>query len=177
MGFLLASLTGFVLLIFPITTICLVLTYLVMSRPEPGGGEIQPTAWWGALLACIVFIPLHELLHLVLHPQGGRSDQSILVLWPAKFRFGVYYEGSMSRTRWLLMRIAPFMVLSVIPAVLWTAFQYVPYNYDLKTFISVVVVLNAVGCGGDVIAMFLVLFQVPPSASMVFRAGRAYWRP
>ncbi len=82
----------------------------------------------------------------------------------------------MSRTRWLLMRIAPFVFFSVIPAAFIAVFQYVTFTHASKTFLEVTLCINSVGSGADVAAMFLVLTQVPRSASLCFRGGKAYWR-
>ena len=176
-GYLLAGLTGFLLLIMPIMGLCLILSFFALSSTETTSRLHPPAPWGAVLLALLVYVPLHELLHLVWHPRLGLSNQSVLVIWPTKLRFGVYYEGCMSRTRWLLMRIAPFVVLSLVPAGLSAIFQNVPFNHTIKTFFEVLLVVNGVGSGGDVIAMILVLFQVPPSALLCFRGGRAYWKP
>ena len=176
-SFLIAGLTGFLLLICPILVLCQLLSFFALpgtgTTPEP-----RPPAPWGAvLLILLLYIPLHELMHLVWHPRLGFSNQSILVLWPSKLRFGVYFEGCMSRTRWLLMRIAPLVVLSLIPASLLAIFQNISFNHFIRTSLEVLLVVNGVGSGGDVIAVLLVLFQVPTSAWMCFRGGRAYWKP
>jgi hypothetical protein len=173
---LLASLTGLFLLVMPITGLCLVLSTFAIPNPDLDPNYVPPVAWGAAFLAMLSFIPLHELLHLIWHPRFGTSDQSILVIWPSRLQFGVYYEGCMSRTRWLLMRIAPFVFLSIFPAVFIAIFQYVAFSHITKTFIEVVMVLNTVGSGADVAAIFLVLSQVPHSASLRFREGKAYWQ-
>ena len=175
-GHLLASLTGLFLLLVPITTLCLVLSTFAIPNPDVDPNYVPPVAWGAAFMAMLSFIPLHELLHLMWHPRFGTSDQSILVIWPSKLLFGVYYEGCMSRTRWLLMRIAPFVFLSILPTVFIAIFQYVAFAHTTKTFMEVVMVLNAVGSGADVAATLLVASQVPHSASVCFRGGKAYWR-
>jgi hypothetical protein len=176
-GFLIAGLTGFLLLFCPILVLCQFFSYFAIPSTEALQGNQPPPPWGAVLLTLLLYIPLHELVHLVFHPRFGFSDESILILWPSKLRFGVYYEGCMSRTRWLLMRISPFVVLSILPAILLSIFQNVPFNNFLQTSLEVVMVVNGVGSGGDVIAMLLVLFQVPRSAVMCFRGGRAYWKP
>ncbi len=173
---LLASLIGLFLLVVPITGLCLVLSNFAIPNPDVDPNYVPPVAWGAAFLAMFSFIPLHELLHLIWHPWFGRSDQSILVIWPTKLLFGVYYEGCMSRTRWLLMRIAPFVFLSILTAVFIALFQYVAFSHMSKTYLEVLMVLNAVGSGADVAAIFLVASQVPQSASLCFRGGKAYWR-
>ncbi len=175
-GYLLAGITGFLLLIFPILGLCLILSYFAIPAAETTP-IAMPTEPWGAiLLALFSYIPLHELFHLIWHPQWGTTNQSLLILWPAKLRFGVYFEGCMSRTRWVSMRIAPFVVLSLIPAALLAIFRNVPANHALKTFFEVLLVVNGAGSGADVAAIVLVMAQVPPAAWLVFRGGRAYWQ-
>lgn len=158
---LLASLIGLFLLVVPIAGLCLILSTFAIPNPDIDPNYIPRVAWGAAALGMLSFIPLHELLHLIWHPQFGRSDHSILVIWPAKLLFGVYYEGCMSRTRWLLMQIAPFTFLSILPAVFIAIFQYVAFSQMTKTFLEVVMVLNAVGSGADVAAIWLVMSQVP----------------
>jgi hypothetical protein len=175
MGTLLASLAGFVLLIFPLMTVCLVLSYFAI----PAAGPVPPHSlapWLPVVLALLFYIPLHESFHLVFHPRSGTSDQSILVIWPVKLVFGVYYEGCMSRSRWLLMRFAPFTLLSLLPAAFLAIFQNIFLDIPLRTFLEVIMVVNGVGSGGDVIGMLLVLSQVPRAAVLCFHGGRAYWK-
>ena len=51
-----------------------------------------------------------------------------------------------------------------------------PLSPDLEVGLSVLMTVNTLGSGADVIAAILVLSQVPPKACLCFRAGRAYWR-
>ncbi len=176
MSHLLASMTGLFLLIVPITAICLVLSIFAIPNPDVPPQYNPPIAWGAVAAALLLYIPLHELLHLLWHPQSGRSDQSILVIWPAKLLFGVYYEGCMTRARWMLMRIAPFLFLSAIPAAVIAVFQYVAFTHASRTFLEVLLCVNGVGSGADVAAMVIVMTQVPRSASLCFRGGKAYWR-
>ncbi len=129
------------------------------------------------LVVLVIFIPLHESLHLLGQPGWGMSSRSVVVLWPTKLRFGVYYEGCMSRHRWLAMRLLPLVILSVLPACVLALLQVLPLSPDVEVGLSILMVVNALGSGGDVIAAILVLAQVPTAANMCFQAGRAYWRP
>ncbi len=182
LGYLLAGLAGLFLLA-AILGLIFFLTFVVLPAPVPPTAQAAPapvqlpTPWAAIILTLLLSIPLHELLHLLWHPGWGLSASSVLVLWPAKLRFGVYYEGDMSRTRWLLMRLAPLAILSLLPAVLLTACPDMPLGHAARTAVEVLTTVNGVGSGGDVLAMLLVLFQVPASARLCFRSGRAYWQP
>jgi Putative zincin peptidase len=176
-AYLLAGLAGFVLLAGPVMGLCLLSACFAISNTETTVRPDPPVPWTAILLTLLLYIPAHELLHLIWQPSYGLSSQSVLVIWPSKLRFGIYYDGCMSRTRWLLMRVAPLVALSLVPAVLLAIFQHIPVNHALKTGLEVLLLVNGVGSGGDVVAMMLVLSQVPRSALLCFRGGRAYWQP
>jgi hypothetical protein len=174
LGYLLAGLIG---LLFPLA-ICgwLIVVSALAGQREGGETLVQPSTPWGVVaLALLLCTPLHELLHAIWHPQLGLSPQTVIVIWPKRLRFGVYYEGCMTRRRWLMMRLAPFIVLVVIPAGLLTLFHYVPAPFALETFLQVIMLVNGIGSGGDVVAVIWVLRQVPSKAQICFCGGKAYW--
>jgi hypothetical protein len=174
-GYLLAGLVG---LVVPIV-LCAWLSAVSLFAAGSNVGEVDietPLPWSVVILALLLFIPMHELIHAIWHPRMGLSPQTVMVIWPTKLRFGVYYEGCMRRRWWLLMRIAPLMCLSVIPALLLMLFKYVPSSYPLEIFLQVLMLVNGIGSGGDVIAIIWVLFQVPTKARICFINGKAYWR-
>lgn len=55
----------------------------------------------------IVLIPVHELLHAVIHPGFGLFRRSILGFWPSKLLFYAHYDGILSRNRVLAILIMP----------------------------------------------------------------------
>ena len=174
-AFWLAVLTGSALL----CGLCAGLGTLSGVLGNWGGATLSSTTspWIVTLIVLTLYIPLHELIHLLGQPGWGRSSRSVVVLWPAKLRFGVYYEGCMSRRRWLAMRLAPLAVLSVLPTCVLWLLQVQPLSPDLEVGLSILMTVNTLGSGGDVMAALLVLSQVPPTACLCFQAGRAYWRP
>src|SRR5687767_9433538 len=62
------------------------------------------------LVAFLVMIPLHELIHAFAHPAFGRSRQTYVGFWPAKLLFYAHYEGELPRERFLLILAAPTIV-------------------------------------------------------------------
>ena len=171
----LAALVGMVLF----SGLCLLLilwSYAVSGRGGYATMGESAAPWRSLLVVLVVYIPLHELLHLLGQPGWGRSEQSVIVLWPARLRFGVYYEGCMSRRRWLGMRLAPTIVLSVLPAALLALMKLWPHSVEVEIGLQELMLVNTLGSGGDVIAALLVLRRVPPAGQLCFRAGRAYWR-
>jgi hypothetical protein len=178
LGYLLAGLVGLalpaVLFVSLVAASFLTLARGAGDQAAPATAD-PPTPWWPVVLALLLFIPLHELAHAVVHPGMGLSSRTIVVLWPAKLRFGVYYEGCMTRRRWLVMRLAPLVCLSVIP-VLLTLFMVVPASFATEIFWQVLALVNGIGSGGDIVAAIWVRFQVPAGGEICFRGGKAYWR-
>lgn len=175
LGYLLAGLVG--LALPAVLFVCFVAVSLLSLPNRVADAAVEAPMPWGAvILALLLFIPLHELTHAVLHPGFGLSPQTVMVIWPTKLRFGVYYEGCMTRRRWLLMRLAPLVCLSVVPILLLTLFRVVLLPFPLEIFWQVLTLVNFVGSGGDLVAAIWVLFQVPAGAEICFRGGKAYWR-
>ena len=179
LGYLLAGLVGLALpavLFVPLAAISL-LTLSKGAGGQAAAASVDPPMPWGAvILALLLFIPLHELVHTLVHPGLGLSPRTVVVLWPAKLRFGVYYEGCMTRRRWLVMRLAPLICLTLIPVLLLALFKVAPASFATEIFWQVLTLVNGVGSGGDLVAAIWVLAQVPAGAEICFRGGRAYWR-
>jgi hypothetical protein len=179
LGYLLAGLVGLAL---PAVLFACFVAISLLSLPHEIADAAAdtpveaPMPWGAVILALLLFIPLHELTHAVLHPGFGLSPQTVMVIWPTKLRFGVYYAGCMTRRRWLLMRLAPLACLSVVPILLLTLFRVVLLPFPIEIFWQVLTLMNFVGSGGDLVAAIWVLFQVPAGAEICFRGGKAYWR-
>ena len=99
-----------------------------------------------------------------------------MIIWPRKLRFGVYYDGCLTRRRWVMMRLAPFFCITGLTIGLLTLFQVVPAPYFLLVFLQLLFLLNGLGSGVDVIAVIWVMFQVPANTEICFIKGKAYWR-
>jgi len=175
-AYALAALAGLVLL----GSLCSALSAWSWFAPNQAGmgatGD-APSPWLAVSIPILLFVPFHEALHLLGQPGWGSTSRSVLVVWPAKLRFGVYFDGCMSRKRWLAMRLAPFVLLSVLPACLVVLLQSRPWAPHVLVGLQVMMVLNALGSGADIVAALLVLRQVPADGLLCFQAGRAYWRP
>ena len=160
---------------------CLLLVLIVSSVIMAGyGGEdtavsSDPTPWRAVILALLLFIPLHEFLHMIWYPKCGFTSETIVVVWPKKLRFGIYFAGCITRRRWLLMRLTPLVVLSIVPAILLIGFNFVWIPFSLSVFLQVMLLVNTIGSSGDVVAVYLVLRQVPAGAQICFFDGKAYW--
>jgi hypothetical protein len=174
-GYAFAGLVGLAF-IFVLLAWLIVVSVFIDRSGIGNSGVVGSDPWGAVVLALLLFIPVHELVHALWLPGMGLSSHTVMVIWPKKLRFGVYYEGCMTRGRWLMMRIAPFLFLTVIPVVLLTLFEVIPASYTLVVFLQVLFLLNGIGSGGDVVAVIWLLFQVPTRTQICFRNGKAYWR-
>jgi hypothetical protein len=71
------------------------------------------------------------------------------------------------------MRAAPFFALSLIPAIILLVLPGL--SLETESALSFLMILNALGSGGDALAMVLVLQQVPGLGRLRFRDGTARW--
>jgi hypothetical protein len=138
-----------------------------------GGG---PVPWAAVIAALLLSIPAHELIHALWLPHMGLSPQSVMIIWPKKLWIGVYYDGCMTRGRWLMMRMAPFVCLTLFTVGLLTLFEFIPAPHALVVFLQLLFLINGIGSGGDLVAIIWVLFQVPTKTQICFHSGKAYWR-
>ena len=134
----------------------------------------EATLWAVIILTIPISIAAHELIHIALHPDHGISSASILVIWPRRLRFGAYYEGSMTRRRWLTMRLAPLAILTFLPAAIMMAAP-TPRSITVETSLALLLLVNALGSGGDILAAIWVLLHLPLQATLRFHQGKAYW--
>lgn len=166
-GFLLAALLG-----ASLTAVLLAAIILEgLVRPPSAATDDVPPVPWPALAAVFVaFVPLHELFHLIVHPGWGLTDRTTVVVWPARLQIGVHYEGVLTRARWIAMRLAPLALLTLVPAMILLASPAL--SPASEPSLALLAVLNALGSGGDLLAVLLVMRQVPPSGRLRFRQGR-----
>ena len=96
----------------------------------------------GFLVIFILFFPLHEFLHALVHPNWGLSSNIIIGLWLSKGLFYAHYEGVMSRNRLLLDLVMPFILLGVLPTIMMVTIpELIPSLFWLSVLGSVYLVL------------------------------------
>jgi hypothetical protein len=132
--------------------------------------------WWIVFPVLMVCIVAHELLHLIWHPGGGRSAQSLVLIWPRPFQFGVYYAGFMPRSRWRVMRLSPPIGLTLIPMLSLLLANPSDLSFFWQQFIVLLMLVNGLGAGGDVVAAIIVARQVPVHREIGVWNGRACWK-
>jgi len=138
------------------------------------GANVQPlTNIRNAPIALAIIAgiaPIHELLHLLCLPGFGLNEESIVGFWPKMFAPYVYYEGVLSRNRYIFICACPFAVLSVVPLLVSLI------NPDIPVIVIAVSYLNCLLSGADLAGIFLLLKHVPSGASIKNNGTEGYWR-
>lgn len=147
----------------------------VFARINPFGLQMHENADAAALCLTglgliIVLIPLHELLHALVHPGWGLSSGTIIGLWLSKGLFYAHYGGSMSRNRFLLILIMPYLVLGVLPIILMGIWPMATLFFLLFSLWG-----SVLACG-DLVGVGLILFQIPNSSAVRNKGWKTYWK-
>jgi hypothetical protein len=120
------------------------------------------------ILAMIILVVVHELIHLLFIPNFIKSDNTYIGF--TYFGGYVYTKEALTKYRLCLMLIAPFVFLSIILNAISGALGF--YNGPLSVFI----ILNSIGSGVDILSLTLVLLQVPKDAYLTMNGMRTYWK-
>jgi hypothetical protein len=107
--------------------------------------------WPIALVIMAGTAPVHELLHLLCLPGLGLNDKAIVGFWLKMFAPYVYYDGVLSRNRYILVCAGPFVVLSAIPLLL----SFI--KPDIPVLILAISYLNCLMCAGDFAGILVLL--------------------
>lgn len=75
----------------------------------------QPLPLASLLFSLPVLVVVHELIHAAVHPMAGRSPHSILGFWPSRVFFYAHYDGELTRDRFLVILLMPFIAISIFP--------------------------------------------------------------
>ncbi len=118
---------------------------------------------------CVVLALLHELAHAAVFPRTAGGTR-LLEFRPTRLLLCARYTGTIPRNRYVAMLAAPFVALSVVPVVLCAALGFAPSEVVAGSFV------NALASGGDVLAVILVLAQVPSGGSIRMERDRVAWR-
>jgi len=138
--------------------------FLSMQMPHP------------VVLIGLVFI--HELIHLIFIPNFLISDKtSIGITYYGGF---VYTEEVLSKPRYILVSLAPFVLLSIILPGMLNAMDLLNQINQIVNplFIQAVylVLLNAMSSCMDMLSIINILVQVPAGAHIVSNGMKTYWK-
>lgn len=93
-------------------------------------------------LGIAISVPLHEAVHILVHPDHGTSDATVVGIYPA-MAFTIYSE-EMSFRRFLACLLAPLLVLGIGLLSLYYAFPQV------RVILAMFLLFHLLMCLGDV---------------------------
>lgn len=116
----------------------------------------------------IFIILIYDLISLVFVPDFVTSDKAFLGI--TYFGGFAYSEEVLSKSRFTLRLLAPFVVTSIVlPGILGVL------NL-LNPLVEFVILSIAVGSCVDLLALILILIQVPAGAYLTCNGIRTYWK-
>lgn len=131
-------------------------------------GSFSMTIKFSTVFEIALLLLLHEFLHLLFIPHFIRSDKTAIGLtWSGGF---VITEEELARSRYLLITMAPFLVISFIVPLLGGALGW------LTPLLKFFILLNAMGSSVDWLNFFLVIKQVPKTAVLKSNGPNTYWK-
>lgn len=122
------------------------------------------------LFVLVIIIPVHELIHALVHPGAGRTSDTILGFWPSRLLFFAHYTGELSRRRFITILLMPLFIISIVPLMVCGALATSP---EVIAFGSA---MNALFSCGDIFGTAMLLFQIPAKARVRNQGYRTYWR-
>lgn len=170
-AFPLAAITGIAVLLVLLSLILYSTIPAAPATPDPTRGQRAP--WQVALATLVLSLPAHEAIHAAFYPGGLFSRRLTFLLNPKRLTLAVYYEGRISKRRWMVARLAPFLVLAVIPTLLLLTAPP-PLGIAIETMLAILLLVNALGSGGDLLSAGWVLLRVPRGSTLGFYGGKAY---
>jgi hypothetical protein len=153
---------------------CALAAALFSAWVRVGGGEFAVTITPAALplyvLAVVVTLAAHEVLHAFALPSAGLGAATIIGFWPSTCTPYVAFEGELPRNRSIVVALVPLLVLSVVPLLLGFLFSIAP------PWMVLVSVLNGFGASGDLIGALLLARGVPASGVVRNSGISTWWR-
>lgn len=125
----------------------------------------------------ILFFPTHEIVHALCCPDWGLSANTIFGVWLTKGFFYIHHEGPMSRNRLLLVLVAPYIVLSLLPLALIALFRTLGWTPEIIISLTWLSLLGSLSAGGDFVSVGSLLSQIPNTAMVRNKGQRSYWKP
>ncbi len=115
-----------------------------------------------------LFIVSHEFIHLFFVPNFYRSEKTFIGIKP--WGGFVFTTEALSKGRFILVAIAPFTVISILPLIILGLTDL------LNGFLLFLIFLNAFSSSVDVLNVVLIAIQVPNGSTIIGNGFETYYR-
>ncbi|MBM7586031.1 hypothetical protein JOC86_002573 [Bacillus pakistanensis] len=130
--------------------------------------SISITINLGIIFLLILLLILHELLHLIFIPNFIKSEKTYIGL--TQFGGFVITEEEISKSRYIFITLAPFMIISIILPLILGVFGL------LTTTLKFLIILNSMASSVDMFNLLLIIKQVPKNATLKSNGPDTYWK-
>ncbi|WP_284141550.1 MULTISPECIES: DUF3267 domain-containing protein [unclassified Virgibacillus] len=120
------------------------------------------------IVSLFLLIVIHELLHLVFIPNFIESKKTFIGF--TLFGGYVLTEEVMSRSRYLLITISPFVIISIFLPILFSLLGI------LTPAFKIIILVNAMASSVDILNLILLFVQVPKGAKLISNGSKTYWK-
>ena len=131
-------------------------------------GGISITINLSVILGIVLLLIIHELLHLMFIPNFMKSEKTSVGL--TLFGGFVITEEEISKSRYIIITIAPFLIISIIFPLILSVLGL------LTTTLKFLIILNAMGSSVDLLNLLLIMKQVPKNATLKCNGPNTYWK-
>ncbi|OEF98969.1 hypothetical protein BHF71_10440 [Vulcanibacillus modesticaldus] len=118
----------------------------------------------------LIIIPLHELSHALLFPKGIFSEDVLFGFYPKALIFYAHYEGEIKRKRFLLVLLAPFIIISILPLI------YIIVSGSKNVFLAEVIFINAMASSIDLLTITQTMKKIPKNALIRYKGFKSFWK-
>lgn len=125
------------------------------------------------IVSVSVLTMVHEIIHALFYPLSSEKG-----IWKSNEQgaYFVYCEDEISKTRFLILSLAPMFILGIIPFAVWLLLpNIIPMPYNIA--VPIVFWLMTLVSMGDVANVYHVLREVPKKSN-IFNYGllRSFYR-
>ena len=158
---------GFIL-ILPLIVIMILLAYFKVKNIDyklTMNLEIV-ISFFIVIISIYLLTFVHEIIHALFYPKNVEKE-----IWKSKKdgAYFVYCEEPISKSRFIIMCLAPMVILGIIPFTIWLILpQFIPMPYNIA--VALIFYCMTIAAMGDVAASYYVIKEMP-NKTKVFNYG------
>ena len=165
-----------ILVSIPIMVLNTFFTILLISVVSPislidfgiNGSSISISINGSEILGILLILVIHEFIHLIFIPNFMKSDKTFIgVTIIGGF---VYSEEMITKSRYILITMAPFIIISVILPLLLGIIGL------LNPLAKFLILLNSMGSSVDILNLILIALQIPSNSYLTSNGTNTYWK-
>ena len=120
------------------------------------------------IITLILFYIIHEFIHALFTPNILKSNK---IFWGFNGLYGfVYSEEIISRNRFILVSLAPTVILSIILPIVLKLFGV------LNNFWNLLCIFHIAGACVDILNICLIMWQIPKNGKLLNNGIKTFYR-